>query len=60
MFAQVSVGGGKLVIGLGQTFRLQGMEDLSVVDSGDESICNGVDGLVKVQLGGEGIKSGGY
>jgi hypothetical protein len=60
VLAQPSVSGGELVVGLCQMFRLQGMEDLSVVDSGDESICNGVDGLVKVQLGGEGVKSGGY
>jgi hypothetical protein len=58
VFAQVSVGGGKLVIGLGQTFRLQGMEDLSIVNSGDKPIGNGTDGFIEVHLSGESIESG--
>jgi hypothetical protein len=56
-FAQLSISDGKLVVGLGQTFRLQGMEDLSVVDSRDEPIGDGTDGFIEVRLSGKGVKS---
>jgi hypothetical protein len=58
VFAQISISGGELVVGLGQTFRLQGVEDLSVVDCGDKPIGNGMDGFIRVHLSGEGIESG--
>jgi len=34
------------------------VEDLAVVDGGDESICDGLDGLVKVGLGCENVDGG--
>jgi hypothetical protein len=50
------ISGGKLIVALSQSFGLQGMEDLSIVDSGDESVGNGMDSLIEVHLSGESIE----
>jgi hypothetical protein len=57
LLLQVSISGGKLFIALSQLLGFQGVEDLSVVNSGDESIGDGVDGFIEVHLSGESIKS---
>jgi hypothetical protein len=53
---QVSISSGKLVIGLSQSLGFQGMEDFSVVDSGDESVGDGADSFIEVCLSSEGIE----
>jgi len=34
------------------------VEDLAVVDGGDESVSDGSDGLIEVGLGGENVDGG--
>jgi hypothetical protein len=58
LLAQVLISGGKLIIALSQSLGFQGVEDLSVVDSGDKSVGDGVDGLIEVHLSSESIEGG--
>jgi hypothetical protein len=58
LLAQVLISGGELIIALSQSLGFQGVEDLSVVDSGDESVGDGVDGLIEVHLSSKGIEGG--
>jgi hypothetical protein len=58
LLSQISISGGKFIVALSQSFGLQGVEDLLIVDGGDEPIGNGTDSFIEVHLSGEGIESG--
>jgi hypothetical protein len=54
---QLLISSGEFIICLTQSLGFQGIKDFSVVNGGDQSVGDGVDGFIEVCLSSEHIKS---